>query len=263
MARLARRALLLAALASGVVVLRPYLSPGVLAGQLDRVAAAVGLGIGQVSVEGFEHTLPEDILAALGTAGAGSLLTYDTLAAERRLEALPWVEKAAVARVLPDAVEVTLKERRPFAVWQHRQMLFVVDRAGRPLEPVAPGDYRELPLAVGEGAAEHLGDLLGLLAGQPDIAGRTSALVRVGDRRWTLKLRDGAEILLPEDGAEAALARLAELQRDFRVLDRDLAALDLRLPGRVVARPAIRALGADGQGRTAAGRLPASTGKGV
>jgi len=41
---------------------------------------------------------------------------------------------------------------------------------------------------------------------------------------------------LPELDPQAALARLVQLQRDFRVLDKDIISLDFRQPGRIVAR---------------------------
>lgn len=54
-------------------------------------------------------------------------------------------------------------------------------------------------------------------------------------RRWTLKL-DGVDIRLPETGATEALARLVKLERDNRILEKDIIAVDLRMPDRVVVR---------------------------
>ena len=42
-----------------------------------------------------------------------------------------------------------------------------------------------------------------------------------------------AEVRLPELEPEAAVQRLARMQRDHRILDKDIVALDLRVPGRV------------------------------
>jgi cell division protein FtsQ len=41
---------------------------------------------------------------------------------------------------------------------------------------------------------------------------------------------------LPETSVEAALDRLAELDRDKKILSRDITAIDLRLPDRVTVR---------------------------
>jgi cell division protein FtsQ len=43
--------------------------------------------------------------------------------------------------------------------------------------------------------------------------------------------------MLPEGHVTAALDRLIQLQREHAILDRPLAAIDLRLPDRLVMRP--------------------------
>ena len=61
--------------------------------------------------------------------------------------------------------------------------------------------------------------------------------MRVGERRWNLRLNNGIDVLLPEGAEAQALARLAELQSGHAMLDRPLQTLDLRLPDRLVFRP--------------------------
>ena len=49
-------------------------------------------------------------------------------------------------------------------------------------------------------------------------------------------LEAGVDVMLPETHPEAAVATLVRLQRQSRVLDRDVISLDLRLQGRMFAR---------------------------
>jgi cell division protein FtsQ len=49
------------------------------------------------------------------------------------------------------------------------------------------------------------------------------------------------DVLLPEGHEVAALDRLTQLQQQHAVLDRPLAAIDMRLPDRLVFRPRIDA----------------------
>jgi len=56
--------------------------------------------------------------------------------------------------------------------------------------------------------------------------------MRVADRRWDLRLRNGVTIRLPEHGEEAALAELSRLDREEQLLSRDIVAVDMRLPDR-------------------------------
>jgi cell division protein FtsQ len=77
---------------------------------------------------------------------------------------------------------------------------------------------------------------LALLEAAGDQRDRIRAGVLVAQRRWTLKTTNGVDILLPESEPAAALASFVQLQRDSHILDKDVLSLDLRQPGRVVAR---------------------------
>ena len=58
----------------------------------------------------------------------------------------------------------------------------------------------------------------------------------VDERRWNLKMSSGVEVKLPENDPLAAMATLLALQRQSRILDRDILSLDLRVDGKVFAR---------------------------
>lgn len=57
--------------------------------------------------------------------------------------------------------------------------------------------------------------------------------MRVAGRRWDLYLDNGVIIKLPEDNIDGALARLTKLEKDQSLLQRDIAAVDLRLDDRM------------------------------
>jgi cell division protein FtsQ len=67
------------------------------------------------------------------------------------------------------------------------------------------------------------------------------ASILIGERRWNLRLRNGLDIRLPETEVAAAFDRLAALDRDARLLSRDIVMVDLRLAGRVTVRLSERA----------------------
>jgi cell division protein FtsQ len=69
-----------------------------------------------------------------------------------------------------------------------------------------------------------------------DLQQHLVAAIRVGDRRWTLKLASGVEIMLPDDNIQEALASLTKLDSERGVLRRDIAAVDLRLLDRITVR---------------------------
>ena len=58
----------------------------------------------------------------------------------------------------------------------------------------------------------------------------------VAERRWNLHLKNGIDVLLPETEPERALTTLVDLDRDKKLLSRDIVAVDLRLADRVTVR---------------------------
>lgn len=71
--------------------------------------------------------------------------------------------------------------------------------------------------------------------------------VRVGERRWNLRLNSGSDILLPESNVASALALIAALHADQRLLDLDAQAFDLRGDGELVVRAWPERAGASAQ----------------
>ena len=69
---------------------------------------------------------------------------------------------------------------------------------------------------------------------------KVRAAVRVSGRRWTLTLANGIDVQLPEDDPAGAWVRLAEYERQHKVLARDVEVLDLRLPDRLIVRKAAK-----------------------
>ena len=197
---------------------------------------ASGFGVKRITVAGQLHATDAAITAALGAGPDTMMLNFDTDAAKARLEAVPWIRHAQVMRLLPSTLQVVVEERTPYAVWQNKGQTYVVDAEGVVLAPALREAYASLPLVVGEGAAKSAAELYDQLGAYPDLKQRLIAAIRVGDRRWTLKLASGLEIMLPDDNLGEALNSLAKLDAERGLLKRDIAAVDLRLLDRVSVR---------------------------
>ncbi|MEO0664079.1 MAG: cell division protein FtsQ/DivIB, partial [Planctomycetota bacterium] len=108
-----------------------------------------------------------------------------------------------------------------------------------------------LPQVAGEGVHLAIDEAARLFAIAAPLGQDLLGLVRVGERRWDLVLSGERRILLPETGAPAALARVMRRAQAERLFERDVVAVDMRLPDRPVLRlsqPAIEALRAARQG---------------
>jgi len=196
--------------------------------------AAIGFSVQEVVVLGRGVTDRGDLWEALGVERGYPIFAFDAEAARLRIMTLPWVRDVAIERRLPDVLYLTLEERHPIALWQRDQRVHLIDTEGVPLTETGVDQYTHLPLVVGEGAAETAADLIRLLADVPAVANRLEAAVRVGDRRWDLRLTGGITVQLPEHDMGQALARLARLDAEDAIFDRDIVAIDLRLADRVV-----------------------------
>lgn len=206
--------------------------------RLGDVTGRLGFRVATIRIEGREKT-PEPLLwAALGVRRGDAILGFSVAEARTRLESIAWVQQASIERVLPSTLVVRLVERRPFAVWQHEGKFVLVDREGGLVTDSDVAVFAdELPLVVGPGAPAAAAALMAMLAEQPDLRSHLVAAVRIGERRWNLRMNNGADVLLPEGAEPAALAKLARLQASHQLLDRPLAVIDLRLPDRLVVRP--------------------------
>jgi cell division protein FtsQ len=209
-------------------------SAGVVA-EVERWLELMGLGLQQVALSGYRFTPDGDIFDAIDLGAARTLLTFDTRAAQARIERLPWVERASIERVLPDRLEVRIVERTAFAVWSLGARRFLVDKAGRVLGAVPQAASPPLPRISGEDAAVHAAPLFALLANHPAVMRRLEVAEWIGQRRWRLRLAGGGAIELPAVGAAEALARVAAIGEGMQT---GAKVIDLRVAGRTLVREA-------------------------
>ena len=233
----ARLLFLLVALAAGLALSaavrlsRSELGAALLA-KGETWAQLAGLGLDQVVLIGHRYTPDTDIFEALNLKRARTMLTFDSQAAQARLAELPWLAGASIERVFPNRLEVRVMERRPVAVFRRGELSFLIDASGRRLAAVAADMLPTLPRVTGEGADSAAPGLLALLASAPDLQARLAYAERIGDRRWTLRLKSGGLVQLPGEGEDKALAKAAAvLAHGFAGAE-----IDVRAPGRAIVR---------------------------
>ena len=61
------------------------------------------------------------------------MASFDVNAARERLQGMGWIASARVERHLPDTIRISVVERVPVAVWQHKGKFLLVDAAGSSL----------------------------------------------------------------------------------------------------------------------------------
>jgi len=216
---------------------------GVISATADRLGrgflymtADLGLSVQDVTVTGRNETAAADMLAAIDVQRGTPILSVDPEAVRQRLKRLSWVRDARVERRLPGVIAIAIEERVPMALWQRSGKLVLVDREGAIILRSGLDRFRHLITLVGDDAPKGAPELLALLSTEPQLERRVNAAIRVGERRWNLQMDNGIDVRLPENDVAAAWAQLAHLEREQKVLGRDVVTIDLRLPDRFVIR---------------------------
>jgi len=199
-------------------------------------ANAAGFRITSVVIGGRKQLTQDEVLAIGGVNGHSSLLFLNAASVREKLKANPWISEATVLKLYPGELRIDLVERKAFALWQKDGRLSVISEDGAVLEPYVSRPFLTLPLVVGKGAETHAKDFLALLSRYPQVNSLTKAAIFVGERRWNLRLNDGLDIRLPESDVGNALATLSALDRDDHLFSKDIVAVDLRLPDRLVVQ---------------------------
>ena len=232
-------------IAAGVVLLGAVLATGARAdrigasiGQgLDGLAVGMGLKLERVFIEGESAEASRAIQRAVQLRPGQAMTSIDLDAVRERVEQVGWVQSARIVRLLPNTLIVHVVEHDRLAVWQAGGRNMVIDGHGQVIPGADAGRYPNLPLVVGKGAEQAAAEVLPLIAQRPRLMARLEALVRVDERRWDLRLKDGSLIQLPATDQDAALIQLDALDQRERLLELGFARIDLRTPEEVAVRP--------------------------
>lgn len=214
--------------------------PGRIAASIHATAVELSLDAGfsvrDVYVAGRKETAQRELLAALGVKIGDPILYFDAAAARERLTELGWVEDARIERRLPGRIVVTLKERTPIAIWQRNKKFLLVDRGGHVIGPEGLEHFAHLKIIIGDEAPKHAADLLAILEREPAMLRRVTHATWISGRQWNIRIENAIDVRLPADNPEAAWQRLLEMEREHGVLQRDITAVDLRVPEHTTVR---------------------------
>ncbi|MFN5672706.1 cell division protein FtsQ/DivIB [Bradyrhizobium sp.] len=202
----------------------------------NALANSAGFRITTVGINGRKQLSQDEVLAIGGVNGRSSLLFLDADTVRAKLKANPWIADATILKLYPGRLQIDIVERTAFALWQQNGRLSVIASDGAVLEPYVTRRFLNLPLVVGKGADTRAQDFLALLDRYPQVRAVTKAAIFVGERRWNLRLKDGLDVRLPENDVGNALAALSKLDKDDKLFSRDIVAVDMRLPDRLIVQ---------------------------
>jgi cell division protein FtsQ len=202
----------------------------------DFLACELGFGVKVVTISGIARLDEKEVLDIAGITPRSSVPFFDVDDARARLERAPLVASVGVRKFYPNRVVIDIAERGPVALWQRDGEVSIVAEDGAALDELKDARLNNLPFVVGKGANKRLKEYLEILDAAQELRPKIEAGVYVSERRWNLRMKSGLDVKLPETDPAAAMATLLKLERDSRILEKDILYLDLREPSRVFAR---------------------------
>ncbi|MCZ8183021.1 MAG: FtsQ-type POTRA domain-containing protein [Beijerinckiaceae bacterium] len=202
----------------------------------DMVARAFGFGVRHIVLSGHAELTQDEVIHLSGLQGHQSLPFLDPKAMQDRLQSVPLIAEAMVTKLYPDRLLITVRERVPFAIWQQDGQVRVIAEDGTAIEDLSDPRFLRLPHVVGPDANLRAREFVALLEHVPELRDQIRAGILVSKRRWTIKLQNGIDVLLPETDADKALRTFARLEKQHGLTKKAALAIDLRLPDRIALR---------------------------
>jgi cell division protein FtsQ len=190
--------------------------------------------IKKIDFDGNERVPDVLLLKASGLRYKSNILSVSLEDVKKKLEGISWIKSVIVQRKFPGTIYVRVAERIPIAILQSKYKLYLVDSDGVVLENDGIGNFSNLAIVVGEGAEKEAANLLSCLDKFHKIRKQLAFAVRIGKRRWNMKINRGIVVKLPEKGIMQALGILEEISDNNGFFNDDILVLDLRMLDRIV-----------------------------
>ncbi len=211
----------------------PKTYAGFVSDRFLNITAKTGLKLERVSFEGNKYTGQEELAENLDLEYGKPILSFDLQKLRDEVKKQAWVKDAQVQRVLPSNLKIVITERKPIAIWQSGKKYFLIDSEGVRLTEVDSPDVLPFPLVVGDGANKEASHVFAVLGHEKKLFEQVQAAVMMGGRRWNILFNNGIEVMLPADNMEEAWEKLAKLDAQEQILERQIKSIDLRLPDRI------------------------------
>ena len=190
-----------------------------------------------LSIQGSSDSLNAEIREILGLNFPISSFDLDLADLRNRVLSLPPVETAEVRLEGGSILHVKVKEKVPALLLKDDTGIHVLNKNGDYIRPLLSTEYgSKLPVITGEGAQKAAAEAFILFSALDDKLDEVRGLVLVGGRRWNIVLKSGQVIMLPEKKPEQAVQKILILDKAEKILSRDIAVFDFRLPYRITLR---------------------------
>ena len=201
-----------------------------------EVTANKGFTVKNILVEGRKYTNAQTLKAIIDVDKGDALLGFDPENTQETLSRLSWVKEVRVERRFPDTIYVELTERVPMALWQRNKRLSLIDTEGVVLTDHDLEPFQDFVVVIGDEVPKYAPAFVTMLQAEPEVIAKMDAAILKSGRRWDLMLKSGSVVKLPEDNIALAFRRLVAMQAEKQIMDKDIKAIDVRDPTRILVR---------------------------
>ena len=201
----------------------------------DILARALGLRIKAVTIAGQSELSEGEILSAAGIGPRNSLPFLDVASVRERLKKIPLIKEVAVTKFYPDRLLIEVEERQPSARGRAMANCMSSPPTARRSTRCATGAS---PIFRSSSATAPMRGLANIWRCSTPPATCATNPCRCAGFRPPLEFEDDRRRrrAAAGDKPRAAVASLVRLQRGARILDKAVLSIDLRQPGRMIAR---------------------------
>lgn len=215
---------------------------------IQRVVGSDEFRVAGIVIDGPRRADPRALRAALDRFVGANIIELDLREVEATVERDPWVREAAVRRVLPHTLHVTVIEREPVAAALIDDEIFLVDGTGHVIGRVGVTGGGDLPVLTGLGGrarddlARELRDGVQLVARlrdtEPELVDDASELDLARRDRVTVRTRQQGPLLyLDPQRVERNVAEYLALREVLHERAGATDYVDLRWDGRIAVHP--------------------------
>lgn len=165
----------------------------------------------QINITGNSRVSREQIIAVINESKKNQSEFFIQNLIEEIKTQLPWVNQITITRSLPNALNVTITEFTPFAIWQNDGGKYLIDKDGNVVPFEDQEEFRNMVTLSGKGANIHVRSLFNIFVIDPKLSENVFSATWVGDRRWDIRFENGLLIKLPENNISEAWQRLIKI----------------------------------------------------
>ena len=189
-----------------------------------------------IKIKGANQPLVNEIRLLTGLDLPISSYDVNLHELQNKIELMNAVKNVNIS-IAENIVYIQVQPREPAIYWLNTNGLELLDPDGVSMGIVESGRPNlDLPLIAGVGASIAIDEALFIYSNSNSFSNEILGLVRIGERRWDIILKNGRKIMLPADGLTKVYKNLIRENKVKKLLSVNFSLLDLRNPSRIMIR---------------------------